>query len=186
MKNTQVRRENKIKSTHITITKNPRSNISILKIVPHFLNYQTTHTKKMCHLSYITTSTSQKLNLFHYPHHKYPRTQAPNPHNRKFSPILSATKQPHQFFFLKSLKAARRRSPQALSRPSRSGAPRAALPWSPKPSLTARASHGGCWLGRGTVRPGGGSSAARIDFDDWVFSGVCWGFMVWNLWILVW
>ena len=104
MKNTQVRRENKIKSTHITITKNPRSNISILKIVPHFLNYQTTHTKKMCHLSYITTSTSQKLNLFHYPHHKYPRTQAPNPHNRKFSPILSATKQPHQFFFFKKLK----------------------------------------------------------------------------------
>ena len=101
MKNTQVRRENKIKSTHITITKNPRSNISILKIVPHFLSYQTTHTKKWCHLSYITTSTSQKLNLFHYPHHKYPRTQAPNPHNRKFSPIFSATKQPHQLFFKK-------------------------------------------------------------------------------------
>nr|POE59905.1 hypothetical protein CFP56_39474 [Quercus suber] len=52
----------------------------------------------------------------------------------------------------------------------RSGAPRAAPPRSPEPPSTARASHDGCWLDGGTARPSGGSGAARIDVDDWVFS----------------
>ncbi|KAF3949974.1 hypothetical protein CMV_024219 [Castanea mollissima] len=80
-------------------------------------------------------------------------------------------------FFLKAQRRdskARRGAPRVSSRPSRSDAPRVASSRSPKPSLTARASCGGCWLGGGTAQPSGGSDPSQIGVDDF---GFLWGLL---------